>query len=331
MKIKLFLISVVCFCAQLLIAQENKELKFNDKKEFKIVQFTDIHYVTDSLNSEVSINLMKKAIEQEKPDLIVFTGDVITCRPQKNGWDNVLQIPIDYKIPFAVILGNHDDEYDWTRRQIMDYVQTKPYSLGKNGPENIKGASNYTLTILGSKDNSVKSVLYFLDSNAYNKAGDRKGYDWFAFNQVEWYRQQSELFTKANNGVPYPSLAFFHIPLQEYSLLSDSTKFQSIGTRGENECPGILNSGMFTAFYDCKDVMGTFVGHDHNNDYIGCIAGICLAYGRFTGSKNTYTDIGNGYRIIILKEGERTFDTWIRTGEGDKLHSISYPDSLTKN
>jgi hypothetical protein len=64
------------------------------------------------------------------------------------------------------------------------------------------------------------------------------------------------------------------------------------------------------------DVMGTFAGHDHLNDYIGELHGIRLGYGRATGY-NTYGKEGfpRGARVIQLFEGERRFDTWIRLDE----------------
>jgi hypothetical protein len=76
------------------------------------------------------------------------------------------------------------------------------------------------------------------------------------------------------------------------------------------------------------DVMGTFTGHDHNNDYIGCLNGICLAYGRFSGSKTTYTDIGYGARVIELTQSVRTFDTWIHASDGSILYRVKYPDGF---
>ena len=83
---------------------------------------------------------------------------------------------------------------------------------------------------------------------------------------------------------------------------------------------------------NCGDVMGTFVGHDHVNDYAVCWKGIMLCYGRFTGSKNTYYDIpgGNGARVIELTEGERGFKSWIRLHDGKVINGIAYPEDFKK-
>ena len=76
-----------------------------------------------------------------------------------------------------------------------------------------------------------------------------------------------------------------------------------------------------------KDIMGIFVGHDHDNDYAGCLQGICLAYGRKTGFES-YGSMEQGARVINLKEGKREFDSCIITGEGKILNQFHYPKSF---
>ncbi len=45
---------------------------------------------------------------------------------------------------------------------------------------------------------------------------------------------------------------------------------------------------MFLAMKEMQDVMGTFAGHDHVNNYIVNYFGIALAYGQFSGWRTTY-------------------------------------------
>lgn len=326
------IVSTLLMLICIISAYPQEKLHFGQNGKFKIVQFTDIHYKSASEESAKSIKMMENVLDNERPDLVAFTGDIVTGAPAKTGWDEVLSTVINRKIPYAIVLGNHDDEQDWTRQQIMDYVIGKPYCYAQTGPANITGVGNYILEVKNTNE-KTGAVLYFMDSNAYNKIGEQKGYNWFGFDQVDWYRKNSALFTKDNNGKPYPALAFFHIPLQEYTLLSDTTKnyvknTPVFGNRTEKECPGIINTGMFAAMVEGGDVMSTFTGHDHDNDYIGYLNGICLAYGRFSGSKTTYTSLGYGARIIELTDSERVFDTWIHTSDNDILYKVKYPDSF---
>ena len=75
--------------------------------------------------------------------------------------------------------------------------------------------------------------------------------------------------------------------------------------------------------------MGTFVGHDHNNDYVAYWFDILLAYGRYSGGNTVYNDLPNGARIIELKEGQRSFSTWIRTAQGIE-QVVHFPESFIK-
>ena len=104
-----------------------------------------------------------------------------------------------------------------------------------------------------------------------------------------------------------------------------------IGTRRETVCSPDFNSGMFTAMHMGGDVMGIFCGHDHDNDYAVMWNDILLAYGRFSGGNTVYNHLPCGARVIILKEGLRSFDTYIRERKGKVLDESTYPDSYTSD
>ena len=87
---------------------------------------------------------------------------------------------------------------------------------------------------------------------------------------------------------------------------------------------------MFAAMLECGDVMGTFVGHDHINDYIGVQYGIALAYGRVSKVMKDADDPLAGGRVIVMKEGKHEFDTWIRDMNGVKVLECKYPASFEK-
>jgi hypothetical protein len=314
---------------------QQTKLQFGKNGAFKILQFTDIHYKQGTPSADRTIGLMRQLIKAEKPDMIVFTGDIVISNPQRPGWDEVLETAIENHTPYAVVLGNHDDEHDWTRSQIFDYLLSKPFAVMEKGPGELKGTGNYVVKVAGHEAQTA-ALLYFFDSNAYAEVDGQEGYDWFGYDQVSWYRRTARSFSQADGTKFLPALAFFHIPFHEYTLLHDTTKnyvkvAPVFGAREEKECPGIINTGMFAAMVECVDVMGTFVGHDHDNDYIGYLNGICLAYGRCTGAGSAYNKIGYGARVIVLAEGRREFDTWIRDEKDQLHHHVSYPTSFLSN
>ncbi|MDR1817113.1 MAG: metallophosphoesterase family protein, partial [Puniceicoccales bacterium] len=308
-------------------------LRFNAAGEFKIVQLTDSHlkFRKGKTGGAQTLAAHAKILDAEKPDLVVYTGDNVTNRPPQPAWDALLAVPSQRKIPFAVVLGNHDDEGGWSRAKIFEYTTDRsrfPWNLSERGPANIKGEGNFLLPVLPSKTaagsaptagstagstaaaGKPAALLYFLDSGAYGRtaAGKQQGYDSIAPEQIRWYQERSAAFTAGNAGKPLPALMFFHIPLQEYSLMVDTKNRRNfvpqrpvIGLRTEAECPGWLNTGMFAALYRAGDVFGVFCGHDHDNDYISVLEGIALAYGRFSGhAENVYNHIGSGARVIVL-------------------------------
>lgn len=52
-------------------------LQFNKNGEFKIVQFTDIHFKYGNPASDIALKRIGEVLDAERPDLVVFTGDVV--------------------------------------------------------------------------------------------------------------------------------------------------------------------------------------------------------------------------------------------------------------
>jgi len=307
---------------------QKRELKFDQNGEFKIVQFTDMHLQTDV--AQTVYDLAKEIVEMEKPDLVVITGDVTFQKSVEDLLNGLANIFADKKIPWVTVLGNHDTESGTPAKKFTEIYRSLPYNLNST-TSGIKGETNYIIPIAG-KDNKQEALLYFFDSNTYNtlKGKVDGSYGWIEFSQIDWYRKQSAGFTKKNNGTPIPSLSFFHIPLPEYKSLWDKDSIGCIGSKHEKVCSASINSGMYTSMLECGDIMGMFVGHDHVNDYIGNYNGIAMAYGRFSGTKNIYGDLTPGARVIVLKEGKREFDTWIREKGGNVVYQCQYPGSFIK-
>jgi 3',5'-cyclic AMP phosphodiesterase CpdA len=319
--IKLSLLLLVILTTNVLA--QKPVLKFNNGK-FKIVQFTDLHWVADAKHAvanDSTIRLMKYVITTEKPDLVIFTGDVVVSGGAAKAWKDVTNPLAELKVPFAVAFGNHDTETDITKQKALEIIQTNPYNVTYNADKNIAGIGNCTLPIKGSEGSDNKWVVYMFDSHAYASQPDTlvKGYDWIKNNQIQWYRAQSASFTKSNNGKALPSLAFFHIPLPEYEYVR--LLKTTVGNISEPVCAPYFNSGLFTSFIEMRDVLGIFVGHDHNDDFVGTTANICFGYGRKTGYNAAYEEIlERGARVIELYENDKKFDTHIRTLSGSSLN-----------
>lgn len=303
-------------------------LKFNPDGTFKIVQFTDVHFKYGNPNSDIALERMRQVLDIEKPDLVIFTGDVIYGKPASEGMKTVLNVVAERKIPFGVVYGNHDDEQGMDRQELLQVIQSVPFNLTEQ-TEGLSGVSNYILPVKSADGSRDALILYCLDSHSYSSVKGVGGYDFLKFDQVNWYLKNSTAYTKVNGGKPLPSLAFFHIPLPEYSRAAAAEGAILIGARMEPACVPQLNTGMFAAMKQSGDIMGVFAGHDHDNDYVVYWRDILLAYGRYTGGNTVYNNIQNGARVIELKEGAREFKTWIRQKDG-VVNPVDFPATFQK-
>lgn len=296
----------------------SKRLSFRPDGIFTIVQFTDVHWQNGEPEDLKSQELMKRVLEAERPDLVVFTGDQIRGEYCQDPFESMRQSVVAVNqsgAPWVVLFGNHDDECGATREQLLQVQQESSLCMTERGPLEITGVGNFTITIEGA-DQTSKAALYFIDSGTY-APGRTDEYAWIDQSQIDWYRSESRKLTEQSNG-PLPALAFFHIPTPEYQLIWDRTI--CYGSKHEGVGSPKHNSGFMHAIVDCGDVMGTFVGHDHINDYWGKYEGIRLCYGRATGY-NTYGLEGfpRGARVIRLQEGVRDFQSWIRLDDGSVI------------
>ena len=315
------------------VSAQKPELKFGEDKKFKIVQFTDVHWIYNDSRADVAGERMSEVLDAEKPDLVVYTGDVIFGKPAKESLMKALEPVILRNIPFALTWGNHDDEQGMTRKELFDYVKDIPNNLTST-VEGITGVTNYILPVKTADGKKDATVLYVFDSNSYSTMPKKvvDGYGWIALDQVNWYAKASQEYAFANGGNPLPSLAFFHIPLPEYHEAVRDEGAYMVGTRKEVACSPKINTGLGAAMLQAGDVMGVFVGHDHVNDYVVNWRGILLCYGRYTGGATVYHDIpqGNGARVIELTEGERSFKTWERIAGGKIINEVNYPLDFKK-
>lgn len=281
--------------------QQKRELKFNSKGEFKLVQFTDLH--EHSSRNERSIKFMEDTLNSEKPDLVILTGDNIDARycwfkkDVEKAISDIAKPMEDRKIPWVVVLGNHDSQFcKIDRKSQMKIYMSYQYNLSEDFSSVIGRSGDYNILIKDSKDTKPVFNIYLLDSGDYCVGG----YGYIKKYQIDWYRRVSTNLKK-DYGKTIPSLMFFHIPLQQQYKVWESEK--AVGNRNEKECPQKVDTGLFSALIEMGDVRGVFVGHDHTNDYMGNINNITLGYGRCTG----YGDYGNngfarGARIFLINQ-----------------------------
>ena len=137
------------------ISLAQKQFSFKDGK-FKVVQFTDMHWTPRSAGCADTEATIRAVLEAEQPALAVLSGDVVTDAPAREGWEAVVSLFNELRMPFVVTMGNHDAEY-LTKDDIYDLLAAEaPVDRADLKPE-------ATLESLNIASLDVISVLFALE------------------------------------------------------------------------------------------------------------------------------------------------------------------------
>lgn len=298
-------------------------LRFKEDGTFKILQFTDIHYNKEQQDAGL-LAAMRNLLQWEQPDLVVVTGDMIFPDSTMEMYREALEPLAEYGKPWALVFGNHDEEYGEPKPELLKMLQQVPGAVIAAGPEDLPGLGNYVAEV-SDNQGSTKWMLYFIDSQDYITMGGVRSWGHITRPQVDWYEA-----CEAAGPKEHGSLAFFHIPLPEYNELWYFHPCH--GQKHEPVCPPLHNTGMFYSMLRAGHMRGVFVGHDHTNDFYGSLYGIQLCYGRYTHfSPGSMSHFLPGARIIEINEKDTTgFRTWLRLSDGsvDRQEATHKPGGL---
>ena len=287
-----------------------KTLTFRPDGTFTIVQFTDTH-ISSKEEDGRTYKLLADVVGWDTPDLIVITGDVIhpsTMDDFDPWWRRFVTAMDEFETPWMFVFGNHDAE-NVPYEKIEAILNESEYGLYESGPADIKGSGNYVVSVK-SAAGETRALLWSLDSGM--GSSEPSGYDWIREDQLAWFTEQHAARVDGN-GAGITNLAFFHIPLPQYTTLWNDGA--CTGYCFEKVCEQGRDIGQFDAFKGRIDAC--FVGHEHINDYEGTFEGVDLCYGRGTGY-GAYGKDGfpRGARIIKLRESVRGYDSYIRLDDG---------------
>lgn len=312
-----------------ILAAAPPELNFRGDGTFKILAISDLHYIPEPDRN--GIELTERLISIEHPDLVIATGDNIsgdrcfTPEDVKKAVGNVAAAMEKMGVPWAVTLGNHDQEHvaktHVTRQQVFDFYESYPHNVNAGWVRNIHGAGNKNVPIWKADGSKPAFTLWLIDSGESVEDPEIR-YDWIHTDQVNWYRQTSQEIEQ-RYGEKIPGFMFFHIPLLEFHEMILSKKV--IGERHEPESPSRVNGGLFAAVLERGDVKGIFCGHDHVNNYVGQFHGVTLGQVGVVGyhgyphtpPEDVTNDRARGGRVLLLKESDTSrFQTWMRMRDG---------------
>ncbi len=263
---KLLVLFLVLFLCLNVVFSADK-LRFKEDGTFKIVHLSDVHYrihpTPDCRDVSTDIpytcdgntnttDFIQRVIDLERPDIIIHTGDVIdgNTHTAAEGMDALYGVSIANNLPWAASLGNHDDDSDETRPQVMQHIVNMENTLSTM---NSLGDSygNFYLEIYGNKEDTPMFRTWHFDSDTKNASINTQ--------QVEWYTSTESTLITVN------SLAFFHVPTKEYLTALFHKDSQVCGGIMEHPSFSKSDNNIVDAF--SSNIKATFAGHDHTNDY----------------------------------------------------------------
>lgn len=220
----------------------------------KILLIADVHNrpKTSKLAHDKTLKDIKKAINKYSCDLIVFLGDTVhgpDFKEVDDSYEPYLREVLDLtnNIPFAFIFGNHDDECDFTKTQILDIVNTYPNS--------ITDGRNYVYRANGE-------TLLFIDSGSYYPT-DESLYDVVSQDVIDWAENEIK-GTKA--------ILFQHIIVPDIMSVVEGKRIahfkkgtKHTGKMLERPCPPSIMTNELKQL--SPYLKGAAFGHDHVNDF----------------------------------------------------------------
>ncbi len=301
-------INPVSYSSQLTPEEKNGYTTFVTDNDFRVMQLSDVHIGAGFMSvkkDNQAINAVAAMVAEEKPDLVIVTGDIAYPVPFQAGTFNNKTGAVIFAsfmeklgVYWCPAFGNHDTEaYSYFNREDISELysnrQKYPHCLFQSGPKDVDGYGNYIVNVQTSKGEITQSFV-MLDSHSYidnDYFGIMWKYDCVHKNQAEWYEQQIKALTKINNNKTPKSLMFFHMPPQEMLTAyneykengyKDTADSKYIGGKaGEKNLvvyPSEKNYGLFDKCLELGSTKGIFFGHDHLNNFTMLYKGIQLTY-----------------------------------------------------
>ncbi|MDD3745663.1 MAG: metallophosphoesterase family protein [Anaerostipes sp.] len=295
------------------VSHKEDKIKYNDdngvytittdKKDFKILQLTDIHLGGSTVSAMKDYKALKavyKLISKTHPDLVVVTGDLVfplgVMSFSLNNTTPMIQFASFMRnigIPWAFLYGNHDTENvaNGSVETVKDIFKAASFKTSQNllypyVQPDITGRNNQLIE-LRNEDGSLNQALFLLDSNDYTGSGVND-YDYIHDDEIAWYKKQVQRLNALEKKT-VSSMLFFHMPLQEYRTAYELYEKKSdkvtyfFGENGEKMidkvCCSDYPSKLFNTAVELGSTKAMFCGHDHYNNLSVEYKGIRLTYG----------------------------------------------------
>ncbi|MBR0535707.1 MAG: metallophosphoesterase [Clostridia bacterium] len=274
-----------------------------DDGDFKIMTGTDMHLYDVPEDVNKTLEMFAKQVRDEKPDLIIFTGDVLLTKFQHLDTIQFAQFMEDLGVYWAYAFGNHEarEEKEYFKYFIFKGFCDYPHCLCKFGDPELFGFGNYIINIMNSETELRQSLVLFdsgrdicephiTNDKLPEDIAKSACYDYIKPSQIIWFENEMKALKKEYGKVE--PMLYMHIPIPEYqevyNHIGDNTYAPSgkaeilYGYQFESVGCSKYNSGLFDAMKRVG-AKAIFSGHDHVNDWAAKYDGILLVYNQCGG------------------------------------------------
>ncbi len=304
-------------------------LSFTETGKFKALILSDADINTNTISAIGAIS------DSEKPQLVIFAGDassLVNTKAELEAYVKALSAPLEEReIPWAVIFGEQDTDGGLSAELQMEVYTSFEHCVAKTDLSS-DGTVSYYLPIFAYNEGDAHSapvfgiwamgqtpMLSLTDSGAASDPllsehrENGRDYGYVNSDQIAWFLRNSALMDREAGGM-MPSVIVTHTPVPEFKIVVDNPEATRLyGNVGEEVSSSPINSGLFAAALEAKNVLGIYSGHDHLNSFAGKYCGIELGYCASIG----YDGYGFGGTFDMNNKlrGGRMIELTLRNGE----------------
>ncbi len=308
-----------------------------DELPMRLLQITDMQFIDalqrrtpdrlgiDEINAwhpdnldAVCANQIRSLIAQSNPHFIFITGDIIFGSFDDNGtvWDWFCSFMDSFRIPWAPVFGNHDNESAKGVAWQCERLVKSKYCVFDRGT--VSGNGNYTVGF--RKDNRLIRVLHMLDSNGCAASADPeviKSAVIFA-DQTQQLIKNTHLIEQHQNK-SVPAFIAMHIPTVEFAEAETAKGYKiegrhkyvlgvdvpaqdgDFGCKYENYNCARSEQRFMDVVKQCN-VQAVFAGHCHNINTCIEYEGIKWVFGLKTGQYDYHVVGQLGGTLVTLNK-----------------------------
>lgn len=286
-------------------------LRFDSEGRFRVLQLSDIQE-TSRVRDDTTA-LLRAALDEAKPGLVVLTGDQIkgyaiefalgeSAERARTVVRKICSPMVERNIPFVVTYGNHDRQCGVDNEEQESWYKAIPGCV--NGmvaarePRLYLGAGTLAVPVLSHGGEDIRLAVIVADSGA---GSGSDGYDPFDPEKTAWVTSCAQDLAK-RAGHRVPCILYQHIPpIQVYDCLRDACEgehgvpgfrthyhpgrtlvpvddLRVSGGLREPVCSPDIDTGEVAALTREGSTFAIYFGHDHKNTLVSHYGSIDLGY-----------------------------------------------------